>query len=85
MLITGDPIFVSGCHGSARSDALRQMVTALCEPVGGRHRSVIDELRAELPADRQQIPFRRAVGPGSPGGQRGSQQPDAIPSPSRRA
>ena len=37
---SGDPIFVSGRQGPARSDALRQMVTALCEPVGGRHRSV---------------------------------------------
>lgn len=53
----GDPIFVSGRHGGARADALRQMVTALCEPVGGRHRSVIDELRAQLPPDRQQILF----------------------------
>ena len=54
---TGDPIFVSGRQGEARFDALRQMVTALCDPVGGRHRSVVDELRAQLPAGRQQILF----------------------------
>jgi hypothetical protein len=53
----GTPIFVSGRQGNARADALRQMVTALCEPVGGRHRSVIDELRAQLPPGRQQILF----------------------------
>jgi hypothetical protein len=53
----GDPIFVSGRQGEARFDALRQMVTALCDPVGGRQRSVIDELRAQLPAGRQQILF----------------------------
>lgn len=33
------------------------MVTALCEPVGGRHRSVIDELRSRLPPGRRQILF----------------------------
>jgi hypothetical protein len=54
---SGDPIFISGRQGTARSDALRQMVTALCEPVGGRHRSAVDELRAQLPAGRQQILF----------------------------
>jgi pPIWI RE three-gene island domain Z len=54
---TGDPIFVSGRRGEARFDALRQMVTALCDPVGGRQRSVVDELRAQLPAGRQQILF----------------------------
>jgi hypothetical protein len=53
----GDPIFVSGRQGESRFDALRQMVTSLCDPVGGRHRSVIDELRAQLPAGRQQILF----------------------------
>jgi hypothetical protein len=53
----GDPIFVSGRQGEVRFDALRQMVTALCDPVGGRQRSVIDELRAQLPAGRQQILF----------------------------
>jgi hypothetical protein len=52
-----DPIFVSGRQGGARADALRQMVTTLCEPVGGRHRSVIDELRDQLPPDRQQVLF----------------------------
>jgi hypothetical protein len=55
--VDGDPIFVSGRQGEARFDALRQMVTALCDPVGGRQRSVIDELRAQLPAGRQQILF----------------------------
>lgn len=53
----GEPIFVSGRQGSARADALRQMVTALCEPAGGRHRSVIDELRDNLPPDRHQVLF----------------------------
>lgn len=52
-----DPIFVSGRQGSLRADALRQMVTALCEPADGRHRSMIDELRAQLPPGRQQILF----------------------------
>jgi hypothetical protein len=53
----GEPIFVSGRQGGARADALRQMVTALCEPAGGRHRSQIDEIRDKLPPDRQQILF----------------------------
>ena len=54
---TEDPIFVSGRQGTDRHDALRQMVTALCEPVGGRRRSVVDELRDQLPPGRQQILF----------------------------
>ncbi|MEV6527214.1 hypothetical protein AB0M43_35315 [Longispora sp. NPDC051575] len=54
---TDDAIFVSGQFGQRRADALRQMVTALCEPVDGRHRSIVDELRAGLPADRQQLLF----------------------------
>lgn len=49
------PIFVSGRSGGSRDDALRQMVSFLCLPGNGRHRSVIDELRAELPTGRQQI------------------------------
>lgn len=53
----GDPIYVSGRQGAARLDALRQMVTALCLPVGGRRRSVVDELRDQLPPERQQILF----------------------------
>jgi pPIWI RE three-gene island domain Z len=52
-----DAIFVSGRYGKQRDDALRQMVTALCLPADGRHRSVIDELRAQLPPDRRQILF----------------------------
>lgn len=54
---TEDPIFVSGRQGTDRHDALRQMVTALCDPVGGRRRSVVDELRDQLPPGRQQILF----------------------------
>lgn len=53
----GNPIFVSGRTGTRRHDALRQIVTALCQPQDGRHRSVIDELRAELPSDRRKILF----------------------------
>lgn len=53
----GQPIFVSGRHGIARDDALRQMVTALCDPTDGRSRSVVHELRAQLPPGRQQILF----------------------------
>jgi hypothetical protein len=52
-----EPIFVSGRQGTERHDALRQMTTALCQPVGGRHRSIMDELRAQLPPGRQQILF----------------------------
>jgi hypothetical protein len=52
-----DAIFVSGRHGKRRDDALRQMVTALCQPADGRHRSVIEELREQLPADRRQVLF----------------------------
>jgi hypothetical protein len=52
-----DAIFVSGSYGRRRDDALRHMVTALCQPADGRHRSVIDELRALLPSDRRQILF----------------------------
>ncbi len=52
-----DPIFVSGRQSTERHDALRQMTTALCQPVGGRHRSIMDELRAQLPLGRQQILF----------------------------
>jgi hypothetical protein len=52
-----DAIFVSGKVGRHRHDALRQMTTALCQPVGGRHRSVVDELRTLLPPDRRQILF----------------------------
>jgi hypothetical protein len=51
------PIFVSGRDRSARDDALRQMVTWLCEPGNGRRRSVLDDLRAGLPPDRQQLLF----------------------------
>jgi len=53
----GDPIFVSGRQGPARADALRQMVTALCQPAGGRQRSMIGELQAQLPPGRRQILF----------------------------
>jgi restriction endonuclease in pPIWI_RE module len=53
----GDPIFVSGRQGQDRHDALRQMVTALCHPVGGRRRSLVDELREQLPPGRQQVLF----------------------------
>ena len=53
----GEPVFVSGRQGTDRHDSLRQMVTALCEPVGGRRRSVVDELRDQLPPGRQQILF----------------------------
>jgi hypothetical protein len=53
----GDPVFVSGRQGGARADALRQMVTALCEPAGGRQRSQIDEIRDKLPPGRKQILF----------------------------
>lgn len=52
-----DAIFVSGRQNTERHDSLRQLVTALCLPVGGRHRSIVDEVRAQLPADRQQILF----------------------------
>ncbi|MFI7590235.1 hypothetical protein [Micromonospora sp. NPDC049359] len=52
-----DPIFVSGKTGSQRHDALRLLVTALCQPVDGRPRSVVDELRAKLPEDRRKILF----------------------------
>jgi pPIWI RE three-gene island domain Z len=52
-----EPIFVSGRQGPTRRDELRKMVTALCEPVGGRHRSLVDELRDQLPDGRQQILF----------------------------
>ena len=58
----GDPIFVSGRQGSSRADALRQMVTALCEPAGGRHRGLVDELLAQLPPGPAAGPVRRAVG-----------------------
>jgi len=58
-----DAVFVSGRVGRYRHDALRQMTTALCQPVGGRPRSVIDELRAALPADRRQILFVVLSGP----------------------
>jgi hypothetical protein len=51
------PIFVSGRDRSARDDALRQMVTWLGEPGNGRRRSVVDDLRAQLPPDRQQLLF----------------------------
>lgn len=54
---TGDPIFISGRQGTDRHDALRQMVTALCEPVAGRRRSVVDELRDQLPPGRRQVLF----------------------------
>ncbi|MCM3920693.1 hypothetical protein ND748_03250 [Frankia sp. AiPs1] len=53
----GGPIYVSGRLGTERHDGLRRLVTALCEPGGGRHRSVVDELRAQLPADRQRLLF----------------------------
>ena len=52
-----DAIFVSGRYGKQRDDSLRQMVTALCLPGDGRHRSLVDELRAQLPPDRRQILF----------------------------
>lgn len=52
-----DAIFVSGLQHTHRHDGLRQMVTALCQPVGGRRRSILDELRAQLPVDRRQILF----------------------------
>ncbi len=52
-----DAIFVSGKTGSRRHDALRLLVTALCQPVDGRPRSVIDELRVKLPEDRRKILF----------------------------
>jgi hypothetical protein len=51
------PIFVSGRDRFTRDDALRQMVTALCEPGNGRRRSLVDDLRAQLPPDRQQLLF----------------------------
>ena len=55
---TGEkPIFVSGRQGVERHDGLRGLVSGLCLPVAGRHRSMIDELRSQLPADRQQILF----------------------------
>ncbi|MEU8391468.1 hypothetical protein [Micromonospora sp. NPDC048843] len=50
-----DPIFVSGRAGPARADALRQMVSYLCDVTPGRHRSRIDDLRAALPDDRRQV------------------------------
>lgn len=53
----GRPITVSGTSGARRHDALRQMVSALCLAGEGAHRSVLDELRAELPEDRRKVLF----------------------------
>lgn len=53
----GRPISVSGTSGTRRHDALRQMVSALCLAGEGAHRSVLDELRAELPEDRRKVLF----------------------------
>jgi hypothetical protein len=50
-------IFVSGRDRSTRDDSLRQMVTWLCELGNGRRRSLVDDLRAQLPPDRQQLLF----------------------------
>lgn len=51
------PIQVSGRTGQTRHDALRLLTTALCQPVNGRSRSLVDELRAKLPEDRRKILF----------------------------
>ncbi|MEU4157864.1 hypothetical protein [Actinoplanes sp. NPDC026670] len=52
-----NPIFVSGRQGVERRDNLRRMVTALCHPSAGRHHSMLEEIRAELPEDRRRVLF----------------------------
>ncbi|MFH8747464.1 hypothetical protein ACH4GK_09510 [Streptomyces rimosus] len=51
-------IYVSGAGGrQRREDALREVLDAICNPAPGASRSLVDQVRERLDADRQRLAF----------------------------